>query len=350
MTTLLHLIEKSGMNKNQISKISGISNTYLSKIERFEIGGNRIRIKRKTLINLAVSLNLSLAEINSLLKEYGHEELSISDSPALLSASENPTVTGIIPVFSSLVTGWFLIGIEKSLSVTQGASMEYVLDQPSSALKSPEHASFTGGLDSSSGKVLPLHKDLIESACTHRRKLITQALDRGNCINTYICTNCFERYTLEWEKYKGTHVDVHKYKILLGDHLQTLIKYIETYPDQYKLRFLKKCPRMRYELLYEPVRNGQGEIEDKISKVIFLGRESPCNADRRNLWWNHDFEFGQGFGDLIGFATDIQNLMEFFHKQHMGLKQYFLDDRFDNPKKVKEYIEELLFKNIPGSD
>lgn len=349
MTTIYNLIEKSGMNKNQVSKISGISNTYLSKIEQFEAGGNRIKIKRKTLINIAISLNLSLLEINSLLKEYGHEELSISDSPAFLSASENQSVTGIIPIFSSLVTGWFLIGIEKALSVTEGASMEYVLDQPTNALKSSEHASFTGGSDFSNNKLLPLHKDLIESACTYRRKLITQALDRGNCINTYICSNCFERYTLGWERYKGTHINEDKYKVLLREHLETLIKYIETYPDQYRLRFLKKCPRIRYELFYAPIRNEKGVIENKISKVIFLGRESLCNADRK-LWWNHNFGFGQGFGDLLGFATDVQNLMEFFHKQHVGLKEHFIDDRFDNPKKTTEYIKDLISKNIPASD
>jgi hypothetical protein len=63
MATLLHLMERSGLNRNQISKISGISNTFLSKIERTEEGGQRIEIKRKTLINLAVSLNLNLEEM-----------------------------------------------------------------------------------------------------------------------------------------------------------------------------------------------------------------------------------------------------------------------------------------------
>jgi len=348
MTTLHQLIENSGMNKNLVSKISGISNTYLSKIERFETDGSRIKIKRKTLINIAVSLNLSLVEISGLLREYGHGELSTSDIPSFLSASENQTVTGIVPVFSSLVIGWFLMGIEKTLSVTEGASMEYVLDQPTHALKSPQHASFTGDPDANSKKVLPLHKDLIESACTHRRKLITEALDKGNCLSTYICANCFERYTLGWEKYKGTDFE-DKYKMFLREHLQTLISYIEKYPNQYKLRFFKKCPRIRYELLYMPLQNEPGKAEQNLSKVIFLGRESPCNADRKNLWWSHDSNFGQGFGDLIGFATDLQNLLDFFHMQHVGLKNHFVDDRFKTPESVIERIQELMSKNIPAN-
>lgn len=349
MTTLLQLMEQSGLNRNQVSKISGISNTYLAKVEQFELAGNRIKIKRKTLISIAISLNLSLLEINNLLKSYGHEEISTSDTPYFLSASENLTVTGILPVFSSLVTGWFLIGMEKKLSVTEGAILEYVLDQPSHALKSPEHASFMGEVDFGNKRVLPVHKDLVESACIHRRKLITEALEKGNFISTYICSDCFERYTLEWKKYEGTDIE-EKYKKLLREHLRTLIKYIETYPDQYRLKLLTKCPRIRYQMVYMPLRNDQGKVENKIAEVIFLGRESPCNTDKRILWWSKDIGYGQGFGDLIGFATDLQNLIDFFHKQHMGMKEYFVDARFDEPKKIIQHIKGLMLKNIPGSD
>jgi len=339
-------MEQSGLSRNHVSKISGISNTYLAKVEQFELNGNRIKIKRKTLINIAVSLNLSLAEINSLLKEYGHEEVSTSDTPYFLSASENLTVTGILPVFNSLVTGWFLIGMEKKLSVTEGASLVYVLDQPSHALKSPEHASFMGEVDSGNKRVLPVHKDLIESACIHRRKLITEALEKGNFIDTYICSDCFERYTLEWKKYEGTDVE-EKYKKLLREHLETLVSYTEAYPNQYNLRLLTKCPRIRYEMLYMPVRNTKGMSENRIAEVIFLGRESPCNNDRRVLWWSQDIGYGQGFGDLMGFATDIQNLLDFTHKQHLGMKRHFIDSRLEDPKKMIEHIRGLMIKNIP---
>ena len=346
VTTILELIEKSGLNRNQVSKISGISNTYLAKLERLEMDGARIDIRRKTLINIAVSLNLSLAEINSLLKEYNHEQVSTSDTPYFLAASEIQTVTGILPLFSSLALEWFLIGMEKKLSATEGASMEYVLDQPNHALKSSEHAGFVNELDASAKRILPVHKDLVESACIHRRKLITEALEKGNSISTYICAGCFERYMKRWERYSGTDIE-DKYKLFLREHLQTVVKYIENYPQRFNLKLLKKCPRVRYELLYTPNQNKQGEIENKINKVFFLGRESECNSDRRILGWSNDNGFGQGFGDLIGFATDLQNLLDFFHKQHLGLKDHFVEDRFDDPQRLVEHIKKLMNKNIP---
>lgn len=349
VTTLFQLLGKSGLNRNQVSKISGISNTYLAKLERFEMDGARMNIKRKTLINIAVSLNLSLAEINNLLKEYDHEEVSTSDTPYFLAASEIQTVTGILPLFSSLALEWFLIGMEKKLSVTEGASLEYVLDQPNHALKSSEHAGFVNELDLNIKKILPVHKDLVESACIHRRKLITEALEKGNTINTYICAGCLERYMKRWENYSGTEVE-DKYKNFLREHVQTLVKFIKNYPDRYNLRLLKKCPRIRYQILYTPLRSGKGGAQNKINKVFFLGRESECNRDRRIVEWSDHNGFGQGFGDLIGFATDLQSLLDFFHKQHVGLKDYFVDDRFDKPERIVEHINELLFKNIPTND
>lgn len=346
MTTIYELMKKSGMNNNQISKISGISNTYLSKIAQYERDGDRIKTKRKTLINIAVSLNLSIPEISELLKAYDHGELSTSDIPYFLSASENQTVTGILPIFSSLVKGWFLIGMEKKLSITEGASMEYVLDQPSHSLKSPEHASFTDEMDFSGEIFHPLSKALVESALVHRRRLINEALDKGNCISVYVCANCFEKYTLDWKRFEGTKLE-NTYKLHLKEHLQTLINYIETYPDQYKLRLLNKCPRTRYELLYVPAKNTQGHITKKINMVIFLGRESPCNINRKKALPQHGSNFSQGFGDLSGFATDLQNMLEFFHKQHIGLKKHFCDKRYENPRKMADYIRELIDKNIP---
>ena len=149
-----------------------------------------------------------------------------------------------------------------------------------------------------------------------------------------------------WERYSGTAIE-DKYKLFLREHLQTVVKYIENYPRRFNLKLLRKCPRVRYELLYTPNQNKQGEVEIKINKVFFLGRESECNSDRRILGWSNDNGFGQGFGDLIGFATDLQNLLDFFHKQHLGLKDHFVDDRFDDPHRLVEHIKQLMNKNIP---
>lgn len=149
-----------------------------------------------------------------------------------------------------------------------------------------------------------------------------------------------------WERYSGTDVE-ETYKTFLREHLQTMVKYIENYPQRYNFRLLTKCPRIRYEMLYIPQRDEQGGVENKISKVFFLGRESECNSDRRIIGWSGDNGFGQGFGDLIGFATDLRNLLDFFHKQHLGLKDHFVDHQFDDTQRLVEHIKDLMNKNIP---
>ena len=69
-------------------------------------------------------------------------------------------------------------------------------------------------------------------------------------------------------------------------------------------------------------------VENKVSKVFFHGQESSCNVDKKILGGIREFSYGQGFGDLIGFATDQQNLLDFYQKQHVGLKGHFIDERF----------------------
>ena len=338
-------MKKSGLNKNQVSKISGISNTFLTKIEQLERDGNRIDIRRQTLINLAVSLNLSIVEINDLLNDYNHYEVSTSDTPYFLSASERQNVTGILPLFSSLALEWFLIGMEKKVAGTEGASLVYMLDQPSHLLKSPEHASYVHG-NESNDRVIPVYKDLVASACLHRKKLMTEALERGNLISTYICCDCLENYIRRWQKYKGTGIE-DKYKAFLKQHFETFIKYIETYPDRYQVKLLNKCQRIKYELLYLPELNKQGRDATKISKIFFHAHETNCSKSRVVLGGIQDIGFGQGFGNLIGFATDSKNITEFFHKQHLGLMENFTDLRFDTPEKVVAHLRALISEFIP---
>lgn len=345
MTTLLQLMKKSGLNRNQVSKISGISNTYLSKIERFENNGAKINIKRKTLINIAVSLNLSILEINELLRDYHHTEVSTSDTPFFLAASETQNVTGILPLFSSLALEWFLIGMEKKLSSTKGASLVYVLDQPSHTLKSAEYASYTNH-SGNDPTVTSVYKDLVASACLHRRKLITEALERGNLISTYICSDCLEKYMRRWERYKGTDIEG-IYRIYLKQHCETLIEYIQKYPDRYQLKLLKKCLRIKYEMLYLPSPTENETAGAKISKVFYHAQETSCNINKKLVGPIHEFSFGQGFGNLIGFATDLHGIMDFFHKQHIGLTENFTDKHYDDPKKVVEHLKALLLKFIP---
>ena len=346
MATLLQLMQKSGLNRNQVSKISGISNTYLTKIENFESNGDRIAIRRKTLINIAVSLNLSIVQINSLLSDYNHSEISASDTPYFLAASEKQNVTGQLPLFNSLALEWFLIGLEKKLSITKGASMIYVLDQPSHIFKSAEHASYFNSHETDlTPNVASAYKDLVASACLHRRKLVTEALQKGNEIRTYICSCCLERYMQRWKTYNSQEVK-NRSREFLKQQINKLIEYIESYPNLYRLILLKKCPRIKYEMLYLPVPDKNGRLTNKINKVFFHSQESECNKDSRILGTVDNLSAGQGFGDLIGFATDSQNTIELFHKQHIGLNDNYTDTNFDSSQKIVKHLKSLLQKHI----
>ncbi|MCC6473659.1 MAG: hypothetical protein IT514_07940 [Burkholderiales bacterium] len=348
MPNVLQLMQKTGLNRNQISKISGISNTLLAKIERVERSGQRIQLRRKTLIHIAVSLNMKLAEIDALLAAYGHDEVSTSDTLHFLAASESQTITGFLPLFSSLALEWFLIGMEKQLACADNALLVYTLDQPSHTLESPEHTHFLNELRAPRSKTSSVYMDMMASACAHRRKLVNEALRRGNRISTYICSGCLERYLRRWERHaRAEHAQRHRF--FLREHVQTLIAYLEAYPEQYRLHLLRKCPQLRYDLLYLPAAGERIDAGQKLSKLLFLGRESECVKSAGIASDERDQVFDQGFGDHIGFATDVQSMLDFFHMQHAGLDAGFVDRRFDTARAMIAHLRELLSRTVPAT-
>lgn len=284
-----------------------------------------------------------MPEIDALLAEYGHAPVSPADTLHFLSASETQTVTGILPLFNSLALEWFLIGMEKQLASSENAALVYVLDRPSHALESPEHTHFLSELQSTRADDSPVGKDMIASACAHRRKLIGEALRRGNQVRSYLCTSCLERYLSQWRRH-GDPATAERHKVFLREHLRTMITLIDTYPESFRLHLLRKCPQLRYELLYLP--DDEGRVAPR--KLMFLGRESGCARDAHVAAGNVAAVFAQGFGDLIGFATDLQSMLDFFEAQHTGLHEHFVDARFGRPEAMVRELEEMMKRCVPA--
>lgn len=128
--TLVRIIKDSEMNVNQISKISGISNTYLTKLIRKQI--NHPGKDKITCVLLA--LNYKISEINSILSEYDYMPLNIHDIPGILKNNLRRKFEGgsfLILITSTLNCSWRpwkTSGEPRSLSRTalQGFSSPWI--------------------------------------------------------------------------------------------------------------------------------------------------------------------------------------------------------------------------------
>ena len=73
--TLSTIIESSGLNLNQISKVSGISNAYLTKL----LKGHINRPGKDKISSILLALNYSLADINATLAEYDYDQADLHE-------------------------------------------------------------------------------------------------------------------------------------------------------------------------------------------------------------------------------------------------------------------------------
>ena len=77
--TLSSIIESSGLNLNQISKVSGISNAYMTKL----VKGNINKPGKDKIASILLALNHSITEINAILAEYEYMPLNHSQIDTL---------------------------------------------------------------------------------------------------------------------------------------------------------------------------------------------------------------------------------------------------------------------------
>ncbi len=94
--TIIKVIEKSDLNINQISKVSGISNTYLNKLIKKKIN----HPGKDKIASILLALNYCVTDINTILADYDYMPLNRYDIPEILKNNRRRKFEGrIVPHF-----------------------------------------------------------------------------------------------------------------------------------------------------------------------------------------------------------------------------------------------------------
>ena len=93
------IIDSSGLRLNRISKTSGISHTYLTKL----IQGNINRPGKDKIASILLSLNYSITEINKILAAYDYRGLNRHDIPGILLNNRKRKIEGnTLPLYDNI--------------------------------------------------------------------------------------------------------------------------------------------------------------------------------------------------------------------------------------------------------
>lgn len=304
-----HLV-RCGITQNELSKITGVSNTYINYLRNEKI----LTPGREKIIAIGAGLNYSLDEINSILRNYRFQEIYEHDFEIFFNIARSRKITGFQPFYEDINYGLLLYTLDSI------PGDKYLVNKkPSATLEPAEYLFFRDKLRARE-KINPVHSELKRLLQLERKKLLLELLKKYK-VTYIVCRHCFEEYAsrIEQEEPESTFV---------VEHLKELIKIIE-HPN-YRFYLIEQCPRLRFTLKY--CRDAEPSL-DKNALVIY-GYGGHVYPKRPGKGAERD--------RLLGIATDSSKLFEHFAiEKDDYLANYICENTAEKEQMIK-YIEKII--------
>jgi hypothetical protein len=231
---LKDVIMNSEYNLNTISKISGITHTYLTKL----INGKTNYPGKDKIATILISLNYGIEEINTILEEYDYRPLNKLDIPAILKNNLKRKIEGsILPYYDQLHYDLLLSALERI-----GGTKILIMDQPSTVFMPVELDYCT--LYSCDKNILKndFHLEFTHTILKERKGFLLKNIKAGYHFETYLCKKCFNDfldYILDPDESFSLNYDRRsKHMIRYFTNVLTAIK---KNPSQHQMKIVDRC-------------------------------------------------------------------------------------------------------------
>ena len=266
--TLSSVIESSGLNLNQISKVSGISNAYLTKL----IKGNINKPGKDKITSILLALNYSLADINAILAEYDYMPLNRHDIPEILDNNRRRKFEGrILPQFDHLYFELLMAALENL-----GGTKIIVKHRPSGIFLPTELYLMKEFPRESEGSVEPFFRTFTREVVAERKTLFMENCRRGHHFETYMCRACLEESLqrnigLQAQKAAPRQVE------LVAQYYANAVSATLKMPDQHVQRIVNRCAYFQFQ-----IQDADGP-SPKVSYTAMRRHDYDESYDRRTL-------------------------------------------------------------------
>jgi transcriptional regulator with XRE-family HTH domain len=276
------IIEDSGLKLNTISKTSGVSHTYLTKL----VNDNINRPGKDKIASIMLALNFSIDEINSVLAGYDYQALDEPDIPEILENNRKRKIQGnTLSLYDDIHVKLLLSPMER-----MGGTKILVKKAPS-VLFMPDELYLGRKLDA--GHNNPPDKNFYHAfnrALFKERKAIFQeSCEAGTRFETFICRQCLEEYV---KKIMDANQEGQPERMLR--FVANAAAAIRANPKQHRTWIMERCPWFDYII--------QGDDRDD-PKVFFFGKK------------RHDYGATNEHRNLQGFTSDAASMVELFRKE-----------------------------------
>ncbi len=283
--TLSEIIQESRLRLNVISKTSGISHAYLTKL----VKGNINHPGKDKIASILLSLNYSIARINEILAQYDYQPLNALDIPAILANNRKRKIEGnTLAQYDHIYFELLMAAMERI-----GGTKLLVKNRPSGIfIPNGMYLETEYPFETDKKARVFLH-DLTLALIDERKRLFLTNCRKGCRFETYICTHCLDDYL---KKHLDPTVEPNK-----GRHRENVVKYvanaiaaIRRSPGQHRTRMVERCAYFHFQ-----IQNAHGERP----KVSFPGRKI------------HHFDNDYEQMNLEGFTSDAPPMLALFFKE-----------------------------------
>lgn len=266
--TLSSVIESSGLNLNQISKVSGISNAYLTKL----IKGNINKPGKDKITSILLALNYSLADINTILAEYDYMPLNRHDIPEILDNNRRRKFEGrILPQFDHLYFELLMAALENL-----GGTKIIVKHRPSGIFLPTELYLMKEFARESEGSVEPFFRTFTCEVVAERKTLFMENCRRGHRFETYMCRACLEE-SLQRNIGPQAQKAAPRQVELVAQYYANAVSAMLKTPDQHVQRIVNRCAYFQFQ-----IQDADGP-SPKVSYTAMRRHDYDESYDRRTL-------------------------------------------------------------------
>ncbi len=303
------LLAKSAKPRNQVAAISGLSNTYITQLEK----GNFINVRREKLISFGVALSLNLNEIDNLLNFFDRTPLAAEDIETFLEMSKcQIKSTALLPLKDGFPLELFILGAERL-----DGKQAVLGPEPTFCLYPEGFRQYSERMNAARH---PLYSELVEAINSERNRVFHQNLEKnsGNSFVQYICKDCLEDYVQSSNDPKEK-----AYRI---DHIRLIIEALKKY-DNFEFYILNQCPAISFTLK-QPEKTGGKNDTDR----LFI------------VFWPRHLNSGRRSGRLSGFATDNDVVIQNYREEIESISRTVMEE-YKNKDSLIEYLKGLISDN-----
>jgi transcriptional regulator with XRE-family HTH domain len=237
--TLSSIIESSGLNLNQISKVSGISNAYLTKL----VKGNINKPGKDKIASILLALNHSITEINAILAEYDYMPLNRHDIPEILGNNRRRKFEGrILPQFDNIYFELLMAALENI-----GGTKILVKHRPSGIFLPSELYMMKAFPTESDGEADRFFRLFTRDVVAERKALFIENCNKGNCFETYMCAACLDESMHRNIGPAAQKADPSKVDLYAKFYANAVAASLKA-PDQHLHRIVNRCTYFQFQI------------------------------------------------------------------------------------------------------